>query len=48
MPTLAFWNLGRKKHISMLVDFIEENGVEILVVAEQEFEAAELIVAYSE
>jgi hypothetical protein len=48
MPTLAFWNLGRKKHVSTLVDFIEENGVEILVVAEQEFEAAELIVAHSE
>jgi hypothetical protein len=47
MPTLAFWNLGRQKHISTLVDFIEENGVEILLVAEQEFGDAELIVAYS-
>ena len=48
MPTLAFWNLGRKKHISTLVDFIEENGIEILVVAEQEFEDAELIVAHAD
>lgn len=32
----------------MLVDFIEENGVEILVVAEHEFEAAELIMAYAD
>ncbi len=48
MPTIAFWNLGRKKHLPTLVDLIEENGIEILVVAEQEFETAELIVAYAE
>ena len=47
MPTIAFWNLAKKNHVAMLVEFIEENGVEILVVAEQEFEPAELIVAYA-
>ena len=48
MPTLAFWNLGRKKHLPTLVDFIADNGVEILIVAEQEFETAELIHAFAE
>lgn len=47
MPTIAFWNLAKKTHLPTLVEFIEENGIEILLVAEQEFQPAELIVAYA-
>ncbi|HYR59663.1 MAG TPA: hypothetical protein VEO95_13575 [Chthoniobacteraceae bacterium] len=48
MPTIAFWNLAKKSHLPMLVEFIEENGVEILLVAEQEFSPAELMLAHAQ
>ncbi len=47
MPTIAFWNLARKRRLDAIVSLIENYGVEILVVAEQTFSAAELIGAYA-
>ena len=47
MPTIAFWNLARQNRPEMLAELIDRRGIEILAVAEQAFEPAELIVAYS-
>ena len=48
MPTIAFWNLAKKTHLPTLVELIEENGIEILLVAEQAFQPAEFIAAYTQ
>ena len=48
MPTIAFWNLARKRRLETLVSFINSYGVEILVVAEQDFRPSELMSAYAQ
>lgn len=48
MPTIGFWNLGRKRQLETVAAFIENYGVEIFVVAEQNFHPAELIGAYAQ
>lgn len=48
MPTIAFWNLHGHQDLKLLSRFIEEYGVEILAVAEKEFEPHNLIASYAE
>ncbi len=47
MPKIAFWNIFQRTNASLVAELMASRGIEIMLLGEQGFKAAELIGAYN-